>query len=75
MTKLEAMSRLYKYRAAEENSDFIGILKALGVPLDLAEDMDFDEVMGVISVRLADLMRLVGLNIPNGNGSGNGNGN
>ena len=75
MTKLEAMSRLYKYRTAEEKGDFIGVLKALGVPLDLAEDMDFDEVMGVISVRLADLMRLVGLNIPNGNGSGNGNGN
>ena len=59
------MSRLYKYKAAEENADFIGILKALGVPLDLVEDMTFDEVTGVIAVRLSDLMRLVGLPIPN----------
>lgn len=57
--RLDAAARLLRVKRALDAGDLIGLIEASGLPLALAETMDVMEVMDAVSVRVADLTKIL----------------
>jgi ABC-type phosphate/phosphonate transport system permease subunit len=65
MSKLEALDRIFKWNLAYQAQSILGMVEAVGLTQDLVEDMDGNEIMEAMQVRLADMARLVGTPLVN----------
>jgi hypothetical protein len=64
LTRVEAIALVFQITEAVERNDFKRVINLIGLPLEMAEMMEFDELCQVSMVRMADIARRAGMNPP-----------